>query len=213
MANKAIDKQYLIDSLKGFDTNILEPKYIRGVQKNGADLTPDANGKVNVIIDAAVQYKIAEQAVPESGYFKTYTLQANTGIEGAYEDIVGAAKINIPKDFVVKAASMKTVTAADKTTGGIFETDSTFAENDKYIDLEINTQDATAPFSNSTHLYINVKDLVDTYTAGNGIDITNNAITAIAKTNGGLAVDSNGIYIDFEADPINFATEWNPVTP
>lgn len=35
-----------------------------------------------------------------------------------------------------------------------------------------------------------------TYTAGNGIALPGNAITAIAKSGGSLAVDSGGIYID-----------------
>lgn len=35
-----------------------------------------------------------------------------------------------------------------------------------------------------------------TYTAGNGISLPGNAITAVAKSGGSLAVDSGGIYID-----------------
>ena len=206
---KAIDKQYLIDSLKGFDTNILEPKYtnvIEEVQVNGTALEV-TDKSVNVEIPAAVQYKITQQGTPETGYFATYTLQANTGAQGAYEDVSGA-KINIPKDFVVRAASMDTVTAADKASGGKFENDTDFAVGDKYIDLEINTVDAVDPLVGSTHLYINVKDLVDTYTAGNGIDITNGAVSINAKTNGGLVADATGLYIDFEDTNIDF-TNWD----
>ena len=210
---KAIDKQYLINSLKGFDTNILEPKYtnvIEDVKVNNVSLTV-TDKAVNVEIPSAIQYKLTAQTTPESGYFATYTLQANTGTGGAYEDIIGADKINIPKDFVVKAASMKEVVAADKETGGIFENDATFSIGDKYIDLEVNTQDATAPLSNSTHLYINVKDLVDTYTQGDGILISSNAISTKIKSNGGAAVDSDGIYVDFEdysTNPIDFTIDW-----
>lgn len=209
---KAIDKQYLIDSLKGFDSNILEPKYtnvIEEVQVNGTALTV-TDKSVNVEIPDGVLYKITQQGTPETGYFATYTLQANTGAGGAYEDVSGA-KINIPKDFVVRAASMDTVTAADKEPGGKFENNTDFEVGDKYIDLEINTVDAVDPLTGSTHLYINVKDLVDTYTAGNGIDITSGEVSVNAKANGGLVADATGLYIDFEDTDIDF-TNWEPLS-
>ena len=206
---KAIDKQYLIDSLKGFDSNILEPKYtnvIEEVQVNGTALTV-TDKSVNVEIPTAVQYKIAQQGTPETGYLTTYTLQSSSDSGETWAD-VDNTKINIPKDFVVKAASMDTVTAADKAPGGKFENNTDFEEGDKYIDLEINTVDAVDPLTGSTHLYINVKDLVDTYTAGNGIDITSGAVSVNAKANGGLVADATGLYIDFEDTDIDF-TDWD----
>ena len=209
---KAIDKQYLIDSLKGFDSNILEPKYtnvIEDVKVNNVSLTV-TDKSVNVEIPDGVEYKLAAQSTPESGYFATYTLQANTGAGGTYEDVDGA-KINIPKDFLVRSASLNTVTAADKASGGKFENDTDFAEGDKYIDLEINTIDATSPLTDSTHLYINVSTLVDTYTAGDGIDVdsSTNEISVDAKANGGLIADDTGLYIEFEDVAIDFATEYS----
>lgn len=43
------------------------------------------------------------------------------------------------------------------------------------------------------------------YTPGNGIDISNNTISAVAKTDGGLAVDATGIYVVFEDTNIDFS--------
>ena len=225
--SKAITKEYLIRQLHLFDDQVLESKYLKigdadanvieEVQLNGTALTVDANkavnvqaitgvsvnssaltptnGVVDITIPAAVQYKIAEQAVAESGFLATYTLQANTGESGAYVDVAGAAKINIPKDFLVKSVSLNTVTVADEPVEG-------YVVGDKYIDFVVNTVEGD---EQATHLYLLVSDLIDVYTAGNGIDITNSAISVVAKTNGGLAVDANGVYIDFEDTDIDFS--------
>ena len=72
------------------------------------------------------------------------------------------ATINIPKDYLVKSAERAVVTAADKATDGKFENDSDFAIGDKYIDFTVNAIDSTGTES---HIYINLNDLVDAYTA------------------------------------------------
>ena len=41
-----------------------------------------------------------------------------------------------------------------------------------------------------------------TYSAGNGIDITNNAISVAAKTDGGLVVDNNGVAVDVDTTSV-----------
>ena len=220
---KAITKEYLIRNLKSFDGEILENKYlqiedeaVKQVKLNGTALVPDANaavdveavtsitlngsdegitnvsGAVNIELPAAVQYKIAEQATAETGYLKTYTLQANTGAEGAYVDVTGAAKINIPKDFLVKSATLETVTVDDQPVAG-------YRVGDKYLDFVINTKGAEEA-ETDTHIYINVKDLFNPYTAGNGLTLSGNEFAAVAKTNGGLGVDANGIYVDVKAN-------------
>lgn len=222
--SKAITKEYLVRNLKNFDDVVLEGKYlqianeekntIETVKVNGTALVPDAQkavdveaitevqvngtaltptaGSVNVEIPAAVQYKIAEQATAETGYLKTYTLQANTGAEGAYVDVTGAAKINIPKDFLVKSATLETVTVDDQPVAG-------YVVGDKYLDFVINTKGAEEAETDA-HIYINVKDLFNPYTAGNGLVLSGNEFAAVAKTNGGLGVDANGIYVDVKAN-------------
>lgn len=126
-------------------------------------------------------YTIKKQAEAETGYAHTYQLFEVTG-EGAsaVETAVGA-KINIPKDMVVQSATVETVETADVPYEGA-------QVGDKYIDLVIANAD-------NTHVYIPVNDLVDVYTAGNGINITGNAVSVvISGTNAnGLSVTAKGV--------------------
>jgi len=126
-------------------------------------------------------YTIKKQAEAETGYAHTYQLFEVTG-EGAsaVETAVGA-KINIPKDMVVQSATVETVETADVPYEGA-------QVGDKYIDLVIANAD-------NTHVYIPVNDLVDVYTAGNGINITGNAVSVVINgTNAnGLSVTANGV--------------------
>ena len=196
--SKAITKEYLERQLHNFEDDVLDEKYLQltKVLVNNVAVTPDpTEHTVNIEIPEGHLYKIAEQSVAETGYLKTYTLQANTGAGGAYEDVTGAAKINIPKDFLVKSVTLETCTVADVPVAG-------YKVGDKYIDFVINTIDND---ETGTHIYLLVSDLIDVYTAGNGIDITNSEISVVAKTDGGLAVDANGVYIDFEDTDIDFS--------
>lgn len=147
---------------------------IEGVQVNGTDLTISSNKKVNVVIPAASEYTIAEQATAETGYAKTYYLTKDGTQVGS--------KINIPKDLVVSAGEVKTVTTADEPYEGA-------VVGDKYIDLTI--ANAT-----SNHIYIPVKDLVDVYTAGNGINVSNSNVVSVkldSSNANGLATTANGL--------------------
>lgn len=100
------------------------------------------------------EYSVKETTVTE-GYSKTYSLTKDGAEVGV--------KINIPKDLVVNRGSVKVVATADTPYDGA-------VVGDKYLDIELNdpTQD---------HIYIPVKELVDVYIAGDGIEIdTNNTI-------------------------------------
>ena len=117
-------------------------------------------------------YTVSKLATAEQGYASSYVLQKD-GVQ------VGAT-INIPKDMVVSGGEVKAVTTADQPYQGA-------AVGDKYIELTI---------ANATQdkIYIPVEDLVDVYTAGSGIAISNaNAVS--------VAVDSsnaNGLYLSRE---------------
>lgn len=76
------------------------------------------------------------------GYLASYVVKQNGTVKGA--------TINIPKDFLVKEASVKTVTTADQPYPGA-------KVGDKYIDFVVNVKEGTAT---DTHLYIAVNDLV-----------------------------------------------------
>ena len=148
--------------LNGIEANA-DVSLVQGVQVNGTDLTPDANKKVNVVIPAAAVYTIGETTT-STGMLKTYGLfKDNTLVTGSI--------IDIPKDFLVKSASM-----------GVCETDDTplagLEVGDPYLDFVINTKD-NATSTGDQHIYINVKGLVDIYTAGDNIDITDNEVSVV----------------------------------
>lgn len=80
-----------------------------------------------------------------AGSLKTYTLT-----QGSNE-----YKIEIPKDFLVKSATVKTVTETNTPYDGAIV-------DDKYIDFVINSKDDTS--GTGEHLYIPAKSLIDEYT-------------------------------------------------
>lgn len=127
-----------------------------------------------VSIPAAAEYAIAKLETATDGYLATYQLQKNGAAAGV--------NIDIPKDYLVKSASIKTATANDP---------SGFAEGTKYIDFVINTKVGTG---NEDHIYLNVEDLIDVYTAGNGIEVSEaNVISAKVVSENGLSLDATGI--------------------
>lgn len=124
----------------------------------------------------AVTYTITRLGTPTSGYLASYQLYKNSTAVG---DV-----INIPKDYLVKSGEVKSCTTADSPVSG-------YKVGDKYIDFVINT---AAGDGNTSHIYLLVSDLVDTYTGGNGINISNqNVVSLNIGTANGLSVDSNGL--------------------
>ena len=91
---------------------------------------------------------LTKETTANTGYFATYTFEQNGLTLG---------QIDIPKDFLVKSGSVKTVSTANNPVQG-------YAIGDKYIDLVINTKDSSGT---DEHLYILVSDLVEdtTYSA------------------------------------------------
>lgn len=142
-------------------------------------------------------YTLKKQASAEEGYFATYQLNSVTEESGSEVLTPVGDKINIPKDYLVKSATLDTVTAADKAEGGKFEGDDNFSVGDKYIDFTVNVKGGAA---DESHIYLNVKDLVDTYTAGNGIDISNSNVVSVkidtANANGLETTASNGLKLN-----------------
>ena len=172
----AVDKTKLDGVETGADVNIIEE-----VKVNNTALVPDANKSVNIVIPAAAEYTIAETTTT-TGYAKTYQLKK--------DDTFIGSKIDIPKDLVVESGEVKTVTTADEPYEGA-------VVGDKYIDLTLNDE-------NEDHIYIPVEDLVDVYTAGDGINISNTNVVsntgvraiATGSTNGTISVNTNGTSID-----------------
>ena len=134
------------------------------------------------IADVSISdYTIVKQGAAEDGYFATYYL--------AKDNVQTGEKINIPKDYLVKEAELLEVTEADAPyTGAVI--------GDKYIDFTINTQAAD---EDERHIYLPVKDLVDVYTGGNGVNIDASNVVSVqidAANANGLAVDSTGLKLN-----------------
>ena len=113
---------------------------------------------------------------PTSGYLKTYELKQGGEFIG---------KIDIPKDLVVTSGSL---------VHGTWDGD-TFTEDPEGPDTAIKLVIA----NQEEPVYINTKDLVDYYTAGDGIDIDNTNNTISIKYNNHseefLVVDEDGIKV------------------
>ena len=198
----ATDPHILILSAKG----LADAAYTEVVRITTADttytaadgaVTVDATGKtigVNVSADAdnGLQKKadglyvkdhtvdVVKKATANAGYIASYQVTVDGTVVGA--------DINIPKDYLVKSAEIKVVAAADDPYTGA-------AIGDKYIDFVVNTVGGDG---NESHIYLSVQDLVDEYTAGDGIEISATNVIAIKLgTNAnGLKVGAAGLELD-----------------
>lgn len=140
-----------------------------------------------VTVPAAAEYTIAKLTTAETGYLATYQLQkGGTGV---------GEKINIPKDYLVKSAAVKTSTGAGDPSG--------FDAGVKYIDFTINTYDTQSGSGTESHIYLNVADLVDVYESGSAADdavkiaiSSDNKISATVTDKGiTLAMLSDGVQV------------------
>lgn len=138
-----------------------------------------ANGLMVTVPEVTVpEYTIAKLGTATSGYLATYQLQKDGAAVGV--------NIDIPKDYLVKSASIKTSTGDGDPSG--------FPAGTKYIDFVINTHDTASGSGTESHIYLNVEDLVDVYTAGNGIAISDeNVVSAKVVAANGLSMDATGI--------------------
>lgn len=130
------------------------------IEEETGDLIVDDDGfeyYTSQEVDDGFTVNVTKQAQPDSGYIATYVItQGGTAV---------GSKINIPKDYLVKSASVKSCATANNPIQGL-------SVGDKYIDFVINTKDNTGT---DEHLYLNVKDLTDVYTADNStLQVINN---------------------------------------
>ena len=181
MKSLAARTKKVTDHLQSEIDNINE-NVIKGVKVNGTALTPDGN-----VVD--ILATLEKQTTAEQGFASTYQMKVNGVFVGD--------KINIAKDWLLTGVTKDVVTAADKAAGGKFENDEDFAAGNKYIDFAFNVKaNGDGGTETTTHIYLNVNDLVDIYTGGNGIDVAaNNEISIVIDSTGanGLTVGANGL--------------------
>ncbi len=118
-------------------------------------LSQSASGlKASVDLSGVASYTIEALSTAEDNNLKSYQLMK--------DGVAVGDKINIPKDFLVKTGSVMTGTWD----GDTFTPDS--SGTGKALALALATKDGS---SYGSTVYINVKDLVDVYTAGDGISV------------------------------------------
>lgn len=138
-----------IDALSTYADTTFETKEDATAKYNELTGKIDAETTAREEADEALETKLAvtveKQETAEGTYLATYYVKQN-GVK------VGDS-INIPKDFVVKTATVKVCEKDDEPISGL-------KIGDKYIDLEINTKDES---ETTTHIYLPIKDMVDAY--------------------------------------------------
>lgn len=106
---------------------------------------------------------IVKQATADTGYFSTYYLEKDGNQIGS--------KINIPKDYLLKSASLKQCTVQDQPIEGL-------NVGDWYFDWVLNTKDDTGIDS---HLYLNANVLTDVYDGDNATIVLNDGIFSVKQ--------------------------------
>lgn len=133
---------------------------------------------LKVVVPEGAEYSMVKLAQARDGYLASYQMTKDGTNIGEV--------INIPKDYLVKSAEVKTSTGTGDPSG--------FPAGTKYIDFTVNTYDTEAGTGTESHIYLDVQSLVDVYTGGNGISISDaNVISAKVVTNNGLSLTANGI--------------------
>ena len=151
---------------------------------NDAIKTVKVNGTAVTVTNNAVDITgtVEKLATAESGFAASYQFKLN--------GVAVGDKINIAKDWLLKNVELLTSTA------GNYETVGTSAAGKKYIDFTFNTKaDGDGGEETDTHIYLPVEDLVDIYTAGNGLNLVGGEFSVKIDTANanGLSVDAAGL--------------------
>lgn len=191
LANTVVDS-----ALDGTSTNPVQNKKVKealDTKANSADLADVAtSGLYTDLIGAPTLEEIGgtviveKQASADSGYAATYIVKQNGAQVGS--------KINIPKDFLVKSATVNTVSTADTPVTG-------YTVGDIYIDFVINTKDND---ETPEHLYLLVSDLIDTYEADNSTIVLNNHTFSVKA--GGITTTELASSV---VTSLGYADNWN----
>lgn len=176
-------------SLSDISENPVQNKIIKGAldsKLESSDLDDVAfSGSYNDLSNTPT-FTIEQQVTADSGYLATYAFKIN-GVQTG-------SKINIPKDYLVKSASVETVTTADTPVQG-------YEVGDTYLDFVINTKDNTG---SDEHLYLLVTDLIDTYTADEStLTLSNNQFSV---KNGGITLTKLSSSVQTS---LGYADDWN----
>ena len=129
---------------------------------------------------------VEKKQTAETGYLATYEVKQNGTKVGT--------SINIPKDYLVKSATVGIVSTANNPVSG-------YVIGDKYLDFVINTKDNTGT---DEHLYVLVSDLIDIYEADEST-LTLSGHTFSVK-NGGITLAKLSSSVQTS---LGYADAWN----
>lgn len=150
----------------------------KGIEIAGTATAPTVGVKIDAKADNKLQVSadglyVAPTTAPEYTIVKAQTASADSvatyKLQKDGVDVAGSI-INIPLDYLVKSATIKTVPQ-----GG---DDSGLPDGHKYIDFEVNVKEGTGTAS---HLYLDIADMVDPYTSGS--TATDPIVVAISNDN------------------------------
>lgn len=150
---------------------------ISAEQNNAVELKSDGIFVPVAAVPVVPEYVIERQAEAADGCAATYRLKRTEGEVSTY---VGDP-INIAQCSVLKSGTLEIVVIADQPYVGA-------QIGDYYLDLVLSDE-------GNTHIYVPVNGLVDTYTAGHGIEIVDHTVSVKidAANANGLSVSSDGI--------------------
>ena len=168
------------EALYGGAVPATNAKTLTGLAQDIANLSSASNVTVEKLESAVI------------GYAATYVIKQNGNQVGV--------SINIPKDYLVRSGSVRIADADDVT-----QNPSLVAGQSKVLDFIVNTIDSSG---SSTHIVIPVNDLVDVYTPGNGIAISDANIVSVkidSTSESFLSVGSGGLKLAGVQNAINTA--------
>lgn len=169
----------------------------------------------------ANEVKLFVKGTANTGFLKTYILAkgADTALNagGDIDNAYKIGEIDIPKDFLVKSGKMLTVVAGTGANDGKwmvteengsavatqYEAPAGVTAAGQWMDLVVNTKGDTEA-ETDTHICFDVTKLVDVYTNGDGLNLSNGQFSIkLNATASGLAVDGNGLTIGIDSSNAN----------
>lgn len=180
---------------------------IHGLNETDGKIAVDTSQQLVIKIDSAHPYDAADNPLATEGTVSAAkqdsAVTVETGAESATNFVSYTVKqggaavgtINIPKFLVVKSGSVVTGTW----NGSTFTEDATQPGSGTGKAIKLVLNDSGDAGTEDDVLYINVADLVDVYTGGNGITIsTANVVSVKLDTDkaNGLFLSSNGLSLN-----------------
>ena len=163
LEGKADDADLSVVAKSGEYADLLHLPNLSNVATSG-----DYSDLINkpTVISLGADVTLEQQSTPDSGYFATYQVKQG--------GIAVGDKIQIPKDYLLKSATLEECVVDDEPVPG-------YKVGDVYFDLVFNTKDSSTV---DVHQYLLADKLKDVYNADN---------TTLVKNNNTFSVKNGGI--------------------